>query len=216
MQLILNVDLRNAVTIAASPKLLRPALKYIGEIFPIGFPSTLGSLLSSVANISVNSLTSEYGDIPVAAVGIVKKLDIFPLNVGMGLCQGMMPLVAYNYASQNYKRMRDAANFTRLHGMEFAALCVAVFELSAGGFVRLFIDEPETVAYGTDFLRIACLVNTVYDLQFPNDLYAAGNGKRQTIFAAVCLPPGHHQHFAAVHDESSVRTLWIDLDAITS
>ena len=43
--------------------------------------------------------TAAYGDIPVAAFGIVKKIDMLPLNVGMGLCQGMMPLVAYNYSS---------------------------------------------------------------------------------------------------------------------
>ena len=184
--MIVFYRLRNTATIAASPKLLRPALKYAGEIFSIGFPSALGSLLSSVANITVNSLASGHGDITVAAVGIVKKLDMFPLNVGMGLCQGMMPLVAYNYAAKNHQRMKDVANFTRLLGMGFAALCVAVFEVSAGGFVRLFIDEPETVAYGTDFLRIACLATPfmICNFQMTYMLQAMGKGKESLLLSA--------------------------------
>ena len=56
--------------------------------------------------MTINKLVSGYGEVPLAAVGIVKKIDMLPMNVGMGLCQGMVPLVAYNYASGDYKRMK--------------------------------------------------------------------------------------------------------------
>ena len=46
----------------------------------------------------INKLASGYGDIAVAALGIVKKIEMLPMNAGMGLCQGMLPLGAYNYA----------------------------------------------------------------------------------------------------------------------
>lgn len=184
--IIVFYHLRNKAVISASPKLLRPALKYTGEILSIGFPSALGSLLSSVANITINSLASGYGDIPVAAMGIVKKIDMFPLNVGMGLCQGMMPLVAYNYASKNHKRMNEVANFTRLLGMGFAVLCVVIFELSANGLVNLFIDESATVTYGTDFLRIACLATAfmICNFQMTYMLQAMGKGKQSLLLSA--------------------------------
>lgn len=63
-------------------------------------------------------LAAGYGDIPVAAYGIVKRIDQFPLNISMGLCQGFMPLVGYNFASGNYKRMREVS-FLRI-------ACIAV------------------------------------------------------------------------------------------
>jgi hypothetical protein len=73
----------------------------------------------------LNNLTSSYsylyGDVPVASVGIAKKIDMLPMNVGMGLCQGMMPLVAYNFSAKNYKRMRDFTVAARTAGIAFAA-----------------------------------------------------------------------------------------------
>ena len=41
---------------------------------------------------------------------------MLPMNIGMGLAQGMMPLVAYNYASGDYKRMKDVARCARIAG----------------------------------------------------------------------------------------------------
>ena len=184
--IIVFCKLKNQTVISASAKLLRPALKYTGEIFSIGFPSALSSLLSSAANITINSLVAGYGDIPVAAMGIVKKIDMLPLNVSFGLCQGMMPLVAYNYAAKNYKRMNDVANFTRVLGMGFSALCIVLFEIFASGLVNLFIDEMETVVLGTAFLRIACLATPfmVCNFQMTYMLQAMGKGRHSLLLSA--------------------------------
>ena len=48
-------------------------------------------------------------DADLVLVGIVLKAERLPLNVGIGICQGMVPIVAYNYASKNYKRMDEVA-----------------------------------------------------------------------------------------------------------
>ena len=48
-----------------------------------------------------------YNDLALAAIGIVLKVERFPLNVGVGICQGMMPLVGYNYSSGDRKRLKD-------------------------------------------------------------------------------------------------------------
>lgn len=79
--------------------------RYIGSIFSVGIASFLATTLASISNMVIIKLAASYGDIPVAAYGIVKKIDSFPLGVSMGLCQGFMPLVGYNYAAKNYKRI---------------------------------------------------------------------------------------------------------------
>ena len=79
------------------------------------------------------------------------------MNVGMGLCQGMLPLVAYSYAARNFRRMRETVKKASLSGMAFALLCVLLFELFARTAIRLFIDDADTVAMGAVFLRINSL-----------------------------------------------------------
>lgn len=87
-------------------------LRFIRPIFSVGLASALATTLGNASNMVMVSLASGYGDIPVAAYGIVKRIDQFPLNVSMGLCQGFMPLVGYNYASKNYQRMRHVSVFS--------------------------------------------------------------------------------------------------------
>ena len=163
---VVFAKLRGNTVLTMSPKYIAAGSRYIGQIFAIGFPSALGSLLSCVANVVVNNLTAGYNDFALAAMGVVKKIDMLPMNVGMGLCQGMMPLVAYNYAAKNYERMRAASNCARIAGMAFAGLCIVVFEIFAGPLVKLFINETETLAYGIDFLRICCIATPVMICNF--------------------------------------------------
>ncbi len=184
---IVFVRLRRTTILRISPRLVPQGFAYAGRIFAVGLPSALGSLLACVANTCINALAAGYGDIPVAAFGIVKKIDMLPMNIGMGLCQGMMPLVAYNYASGNYARMKQTASCARLWGMLCAAACVVTFEVFAQGIVRIFIDEVQTVQMGVRFLRICCLATPlmICNFQMSYTFQAMGMGK-QSLFLTSC------------------------------
>lgn len=182
---------RKQSVLSLSPKNMIPEKHYIGSVFAVGFPSALGSFLACLTNIVINNLTAGYsnlyGDVPVAAVGIAKKIDMLPMNVGMGLCQGMMPLVAYNFASGNYKRMKAFATCARTVGMGFAAICIVVFEIFAGPIVSVFNGHAETVAMGTDFLRILCLAVPlmIFNFQLSFTFQAMGMGKESLILSSL-------------------------------
>ena len=178
---------RKQTVISLSPRIMIPEKRYINSVFAVGFPSALGSFLACLTNIVINNLTSNYGDVAVAAVGIAKKIDMLPMNVGMGLCQGMMPLVAYNFASGNYKRMKSFATCARAVGMGFAALCIVVFEIFAAPVVSVFNGHLETVALGTDFLRILCLAVPlmIFNFQLSFTFQAMGMGKQSLILSSL-------------------------------
>ena len=128
--------------------------------------TVLRLLLFDIDYIVIDKLMSGYGDIALAAVGIVLKVERLPLNVGIGICQGMMPLVAYNYSSGDHKRMFRVIRFSLITGLIVGALSVAMYEVFAGGIIRLFIADPETVRLGTDFLRIRCLATPLMFMSF--------------------------------------------------
>ena len=184
--IITFMRLRGKTVLSLAPKFIRSGAKYIGQICAVGFPSAVSSALASVSNMTINRLVVGYGDIPLAAMGIVKKIDMLPLNVGMGLCQGMMPLVAYNYAAKNYERMRAFTRAARNAGIIFALACVLCFEIFAGQIVALFIEDPETLRYGTNFLRICCLFTPIMvcNFQMNYTFQAMGKGKHSLLLAA--------------------------------
>lgn len=164
-----------------------PGARYIKEVMATGVPSALGSGLACVSNMVLNNLSASHGDIELAALGIVKKIDMLPLNVGMGLCQGMLPLVAYNYASGNRERMKKVIGAARMAGVVFALICVATFQLLPGQIVSMFVREKETLALGTSFLRICCLAVPLmfYNILSSFSIQAMGKGP-ESLFLSVC------------------------------
>ena len=143
-----------------------PKSENVRSVFTVGIPSSIATLLFDIDYIVIDKLMSGYGDIALAAVGIVLKVERLPLNVGIGICQGMMPLVAYNYSSGDRKRMFRIIRFSLITGLIVGALSVTMYEILAGGIIRLFIADPETVRLGTDFLRIRCLATPLMFMSF--------------------------------------------------
>ena len=179
--------LQGKTVLSLSPKYVRLEKSLIKQVFAIGLPSALTSLLANVTNIARNNLTSGYGDIEMAAYGIVVKADMLPLNIGMGLCQGMMPLVAYNYAAKNYTRMNSFTKAAQISGMITACFFIAVFQIFAPQIIWIFIRDEATIAYGTNFLRIACLATPfiISNFQKIYCLQAMGKGK-ESLILGVC------------------------------
>ena len=152
--------------------------RFIRQIFSVGLASALATALGNASNMVMVRLASGYGDIPVAAYGIVKRIDQFPLNVSMGLCQGFMPLVGYNFASQNYQRMRKVSTFSWKVALILSACFIACFAIFAPQLLHLFIPEEETSTLGAAFLRIACLAVPLTSVNFliSYTLQAMGKG----------------------------------------
>lgn len=178
--------LRRRALISASPRAAWMPWTLVRSLLAVGLPAALTSFFGCVANMSINRLAADYSDHAVAAMGIVKKIDMLPMNVGIGLCQGMMPLVAYNYSAKNYQRMHEAVRCTRIAGFSFAAACVLAFELLAPQAVRLFIDDAETVRLGAVFLRIACTAVpfTILNIQASHIFQAIGRGPQSLLLAS--------------------------------
>ena len=182
---------RKTSVISLDPMKVKGATKYVSQILAVGIPSALGSFLACLSNIVINNLASGYstiyGDVPVAAIGIAKKIDMLPMNVGFGLCQGMMPLVAYNFASGDHKRMRAIARTARNAALIFAGACVVLFQFFAPQIAGIFNGHEQTVAMSTDFLRILCLAVPLmlFNLQISFTFQAMGMGKESLILSSL-------------------------------
>ena len=189
--LVVYAKIKQKTVLSISPRIMIPKKHYVFSVFAVGFPSALGSALACLASIMINNLTASYsdvyGDVPVAAVGIAKKIDMLPMNVGMGLCQGMMPLVAYNFSARNYKRMKDFTNTARIWGIGFSLVCIVVFEIFAEPIVRIFINESATVDMTTNFLRIMCLAVPlmITNFQMSFTFQAMGMGKESLLLSSL-------------------------------
>lgn len=114
----------------------------------VGIPASIQNLLNVTGMTILNNFTSVFGADAVAAMGITQKIYMVPMYVCMGMSQGIMPLVSYNYASGNQKRMRTAVVFTGGISIGFITAASLFFYGGAEGVVRFFMDNPSIIAYG--------------------------------------------------------------------
>jgi len=156
-------------------------------IFAVGVPSALSVFLFDLTNIILNRLTAGHGDLELAAVGIVLKVERLPLNVGIGIGLGMIPLVAYNYAAGNFDRMKGFFSAARLAGLAVAACSVALYRIFASQIIAAFIDNADTVYYGTKFLQARCFATPFMFLSFHMVYFmqAVGRGKISFCLAVI-------------------------------
>lgn len=163
-----------------------PDRRSIGSIFNVGIPSAIATLLFDIDYVVIDKLMASYGDIALAAVGIVLKAERLPLNVGIGICQGMMPMVAYNYSAKNHDRMYGIIKFSIRVGIIVSVISIALYECFAGAIMRIFIPDPETVLLGIGFLRIRCLATPLMFMSFFTVYVFQGFGEgNKSLFLGV-------------------------------
>lgn len=156
-------------------------------VFAVGIPAAIQNLLNVTGMTVLNNFTSGFGSDAVAAMGISYKINMVPMQISMGLGQGIMPLVSYNYASGNVKRMKKAITFTIKISMIAMISVAALYFVFAGGLISLFMESETVVAYGKSFLRGMCLGIPFLALDFlaVGVFQACGMGKKSLLFAIL-------------------------------
>lgn len=155
-------------------------------VITVGIPGSIGTLLFDIDYMVLDKLVAAYGDTALAAIGIVLKAERFPQQVGIGLCQGMVPLVAYSFALGDYPRIRKIMTTTLKAGLAVALVSVTVYELFTKQIIWLFIRDLETIAIGTGFLRVRSLAAVImFFCFFVVFLYQGLGDGRRSLFLAV-------------------------------
>ena len=165
------------------------------QLFAVGIPSAILTALFDLASICVNILSSAHNDLVLAGMGIVMKVERIPNAVNIGLCQGMLPIVAYNYSSGNRKRMNDTIRTARLIGLIVSGVCILLLEILAGPVSGVFLSTSAadartaaiTVSLAAFYLRIRCIASPFQFLNYHTSfcMQAMGKGKETLIHAAV-------------------------------
>jgi putative MATE family efflux protein len=173
--------------LSVSFKNYRLPLPLVKQIFSVGLPAALANVLASASAMFFNKLASGYGDITVAAIGISRRIDMIPMSVGMGLTQGMMPLMAYNYAAKNYKRMEAVNKSGRFAAYAVSAFCILIFQLIPEQIVSLFIRDPATIKLGAHMLRVSCIGVPLMITNFMmNTTFQAMGKGMQSFILTIC------------------------------
>ena len=148
-----------------------------GDVFAIGIPAFLNSVLTSVTQIVMNNYLKLYGDSAMAAMGVAHKLNLLVTLILTGLCTGVQPLIAYNYGARNYSRMKRIMQSTIAYSVILGSCISLLMGFSKGFLIRSFIDDPLVITYGSRMLTAFLLTGPFLGILFASMNCMQGMGK---------------------------------------
>ena len=172
---------------------LRPCREALGSDIPAdvlatGLPACLMTLCENISYAVLDNLMSLSGTMMQAGIGVAKKVNMLAHCMVRGMAQGVLPLIGYNYAARNYRRMRSALRISAAISVALAALCTAAGLLFSRGLIGVFIQhESDSLAYGGDFLRILCLGGpfSAFAYAVISFFQAVGESKKSFLLAVM-------------------------------
>ena len=118
---------RGKTYVCVNPKMLCFRRSLVLGVCGVGVPASIQNLLNVTGMTILNNFASVYGSDAVAAMGISHKVQMIPMQIAMGVSQGIMPLISYNFASGNTPRMKKTFLFTARISLSFLVLATAGF-----------------------------------------------------------------------------------------
>lgn len=134
---------------------LKPSYYYM--IFRGGLPSLARQGLASVATICLNQAAGRYGDVAIAAMGVVQRITMFGASAMIGFGQGFQPVCGFNYGAGFYDRVKRGFWFCVKFSSLFLLLIACSGFIFAPQLITLFRDDPAVVAFGSVALRLQCI-----------------------------------------------------------
>ena len=178
---------RGKTAVCVDPRQFSFRRDIVRGVCGVGVPASIQNLLNVVGMTVLNNFTAAYEASAVAAMGIGLKIAMVPMYAAMGVGQAVMPLVGYNYAAGNPKRMKEGFVFATKVSLAFEVAIVAVCCLFPERIVGLFIRDAAILAYGGRFLRGLILAQPFLCMDFlaVGVFQACGMGKRSLLFAVL-------------------------------
>lgn len=151
------VDRRSTLHFTRDISVYRPKLKIILSIISIGAAPSLVNAAACFINVIINkTLYIHCGDIAVGAAGIFTSYTSLMTMVVVGICQGMQPIIGYNYG---------AGRLDRLKSTYWIAVAAATAVVTTGQLVGLLFPDEIARAFTRDAglieVTATCLRNSM-------------------------------------------------------
>ena len=128
------------------------------EVLGTGLSACLMTLFENLSYAILDNRMMASGLACQAGIGVAKKLNMLSHSITRGMSQGVLPFLAYNYASKAYgrlkKALRTAAALTVGTSALIMTLCLVLARPLSAAFLN---DSGPSAVYGAQFLRILCL-----------------------------------------------------------
>lgn len=154
MLLFLYTILRDTVLFSNVHILHSYSSQHTMEIFRIGLPSAVQSMLFSGISMVIARLIAGWGDAAVAVQKVGSQIESISWMTAEGYAAALNSFVAQNHGAKNTDRIREGYRLSMIVMLSWGVFCSPVLIVFPQLIFQVFIQEAEVLPMGVDYLRI--------------------------------------------------------------
>lgn len=135
----------------------RPDGTVIGQIYGIGVPSIVMQAIGSVMTYGMNQILLAFSATAATVFGVYFKLQSFIFMPVLGLNNGVIPILAYNYGARNKDRVMRTMKHTIIYAVCIMTVGLMIFQTVPELLLSMFHASDTMLEIGVPALRTISL-----------------------------------------------------------
>lgn len=127
------------------------------EVIKQGLPTGIQNAVISIGNLTVQTNINSFGPYAMAGVGAYAKIEGFVFLPIMSMSMSMPTFVSQNLGAKKIDRAKKGSVFGILFGMVSAEIMGLIIFLVAPSFLKIFVNTPQSVEFGTIHAKVTAL-----------------------------------------------------------
>jgi putative MATE family efflux protein len=136
------------------PGYLKPDISILRDIYRVGASAMILQITESVGFVLFNKVTSSFGSVYIAALGMAMRLSDLAFMPIIGLSNGLLPIVGFNFGSNDYKRLWRSVKLATASIMILLFVITIIIEIFAPQIIGIFSKEEALLAAASPAMRI--------------------------------------------------------------
>ncbi len=124
------------------------------EVLIQGLPTGIQNSVISVGNLTVQSQINSFGPFAMAGVGAYSKVEGFVFLPITSMSMALPTFISQNLGAHRVDRAKRGALFGIVSGVIAAEIMGIAIYFLAGPALKIFVEEPLSVEYGTVHMKI--------------------------------------------------------------
>ena len=159
------------------PDYFWPTPVTVARIYRVGVASIVRSGVQFVVMGVVNRTAASFGVTPLAIMGVLVRVGRFVLMPCLGLGQGMLPLIGYNYGAGKKERLSELVLKAGIASVIWTGLCWLIIMLLPGQIMSAFNADADFLSEGVPAIRLYSTLFFAIGIQMVPGFFFQGIGK---------------------------------------
>ena len=155
--LVVITLVRNKGSLKLDLKELKLDKQILKDIFIIGIPASLQSVIFNISNVMIQANINSYGKIAIAGNGVSSSLEGFPYAAMNAVYQAQVSFVSQNVGANKVKNVPKITFFAHFYAFMGNLVVGGIILLFPRFFVCLYNNDPDVFVYANERLLVMIL-----------------------------------------------------------